>query len=613
MFCTNCGANVQEDAKFCTACGQVQPEPVAEVQEKITEVTEAAKTEVAEVAKIDVGEAVKTEVAKAFVKPAESGPAAFNPVPSVTPKPIPAPAPEPAAAPIPEAASAPEPAIAPAPTPIPNPAPVPAPAGNEKKTGFKPMYLVALAVIALVIFAAVKFIPGGGSGKAAVEHLVQTTDDGSIILSSKYAPIEIDGEVRSFTQSLDGTAAAYLKDYSYSYGGTLIYIVNGKAQEVAEDVMGFKLSQDGSTLAYLTEEYDYDYAELYVYSSGNSKLVSDEAYNEIEGIVLSPDGKTICYPVYDNGDINGFISVNGKTAEAIGKNRVCIAVANGGRYRYIADDRNGLYVSNGKDETKIGNNPETLMFNSALNEVMVVIDAKTYICVNGGDKVRLANEYMYPVLPGNTSIKYESGSFGIYPGSYAIASFKDQLAYSYTGECIYYINSKYEAVKTVSQVAGSVFVSDDGKRVVYAAENGSVCLCENAKSADSESVVLQKRAGVYWLNASQNLSSVYYVNYDDELMYISGKAEAKFVADYLDGYMAFSADGKTAYYTSDYELFMTTNGGKPVKVKASDDVEGLMNIGDRIYCYIYAGGSSYDLYEVNGSKLTKVAEEVYKY
>ena len=72
--------------------------------------------------------------------------------------------------------------------------------------------------------------------------------------------------------------------------------------------------------------------------------------NSMEGICLSPDGKTVTYiSDYDDKDdeFNGYIKVGSRAPDRIGKNMAAVAVSNGGKHLYyarVSDDGRTVFL-----------------------------------------------------------------------------------------------------------------------------------------------------------------------------------------------------------------------------------------------------------------------------
>ena len=136
-FCTHCGAQIPDNAKFCTACGTPTDAPdeatvvISDPEEPEEEVVDASDVE------------------------GEFTAASWSPEPAAKPAPAPKPAPKPQPAPQPR----PQPRPAPQPTPQPQPQPTPQPAAAPKKKGFfsylwlfLKVLIIAVAAVLLVSF-----------------------------------------------------------------------------------------------------------------------------------------------------------------------------------------------------------------------------------------------------------------------------------------------------------------------------------------------------------------------------------------------------------------------------------------------------------------------------
>ena len=100
-------------------------------------------------------------------------------------------------------------------------------------------------------------------------------------------------------------------------------------------------------------------------------------------------------------------------------------------------------------------------------------------------------------------------------------------------------------------------------------------------------------------------SAVYFVNYDDELMYQKGTRDAKYVCDDVEE-MIVANDG-TCLFLSNGSFFTSRNGGK--KVKITDEFEDLYVAGTGIYLETdYDDGEYTVQYSAKGGKFKTIYE-----
>ena len=107
-----------------------------------------------------------------------------------------------------------------------------------------------------------------------------------------------------------------------------------------------------------------------------------------------------------------------------------------------------------------------------------------------------------------------------------------------------------------------------------------------------------------------NLEYVYFMSYDEELFYLSGKKGKKIADDVTDVYM--SLDGKHCYYVvDDEEVFCSTEGGKGKKIVSAADLDAMVE-GGRLFLSAEVD-DVVTIYLMNGSKKKEVYSYEYSY
>jgi len=100
--------------------------------------------------------------------------------------------------------------------------------------------------------------------------------------------------------SVDSSKVALLVDKSEEGTGLLVLCDGAEVKDIAVDVSAFRISNDGSTLAFLTGVYSEGTGcDLYMYdcTSGETQFIAESAGWQF---VLSPTGKSIAYTVFDD-------------------------------------------------------------------------------------------------------------------------------------------------------------------------------------------------------------------------------------------------------------------------------------------------------------------------
>jgi len=117
-------------------------------------------------------------------------------------------------------------------------------------------------------------------------------------------------EYYSADNSTDSSKVALLVDKSEEGTGRLVLCDGTQVKEIAADVSAFRISNDGSTVAFQTGVYSEGVGcDLYIYdcTSGEMQLIAKSAGWQF---VLSPKGKAIAYTVFDDPEnMNSWSSV----------------------------------------------------------------------------------------------------------------------------------------------------------------------------------------------------------------------------------------------------------------------------------------------------------------
>lgn len=122
----------------------------------------------------------------------------------------------------------------------------------------------------------------------------------NVIVVGKDQTFEIQGVLDSADYTIDSSKVVMLFDRSENGTGRLVLCDGTEAKDIATDVSAFRISNDGSTLAFLTGVYSEGVGcDLYIYdcASGETNLIAESAGWQF---ALSPNGKAIAYTVFDD-------------------------------------------------------------------------------------------------------------------------------------------------------------------------------------------------------------------------------------------------------------------------------------------------------------------------
>ena len=499
----------------------------------------------------------------------------------------------------------------------------PSDASSKTKTlPIKKLLMIGIPVIVIII-AAIIIIPrlGAPGSSGAKNNISFFTDKGVIIVSGDNNPkFTIDGEMYSSQKSMDGSKAAVLTDYHTNTGGELWYVTTSACYQIAEDVVAYRISDTGNGIVYLTN-YDSrnSVATLFLYdtSSRNAARITEDAFYygsaDMMGICVSPNGKSVAY-ISDyserNNEFTGYVKIDGKAPEKIGKETFAVAVSDGGRNLYYvmrSDDGNSgsLHVRSGRNDNRLTSDVslgQTFLLNKDYSEVLYTVDDKTYVSRGGGEKQRVSGAAIYRlVLPWGTQIGTSADKMGI--TVYGIRSFSDFVAY--TGDGLVYVNNRLESSKisSSSNNANRAVVSSDGKTLLFINNNGHLSSVDPTKvGAERRELARNVEAFV----ASGDAKSIYFINDDDELWYIKGAASPVKISDDVSpsqSHLVLSNNSNRAFFLVDYgnkggELFYSNNGGRRAKIPGADEIISLWNTPANIF---YTNSDS-EVFRSNGSE-----------
>jgi len=497
-----------------------------------------------------------------------------------------------------------------------------------KSLPLKKIFIVAVPVLVLIIAAIIVIPLLSGSGSSIMKNSIVILGDWNetIISGNNNVKFTIDGYFDSAQSSLDGSKAAVLTDMSYYEGGALWFVTTSKATLIADGVVYYRLSDSGSTVAYLTD-YDHweDVAALYLYDAakGSSTKIADDAwYNarSVKGLSISPDGKTVTYiSDYDsrNQEYTSYIKTGNKAAEKIDDNTYCVAVSNGGTTMYYVKESSrgveSLYVKSGRNENRLISkiSPDTtLWLNKDYTQVIFNQDGRTDISKNGGGKERLYKDAIRDILlPQGTQRIFFSAGQSLSVSVIGIRSLTPFVGV--TSDGMIYFDNKYESnrISSSSDYQYGAIISSNGRKLLFLTNNGHLASIDPTKTGADRSEIGRN---VVMFVASSDASTIYFVNEDDELYYVRGNGDPSKVADDVNGRLVMQWNSTRAFFTVDDtssggELYFSNNGRGRTKVSGGDDVFMFFSTPTSVF-YVLDGQK---IFRSNGDeKFTRFAEYV---
>lgn len=393
-------------------------------------------------------------------------------------------------------------------------------------------------------------------------------------------PIIVDGAICETKYTMDGKELAVGLDRNAD-GYILSYCDGSNLFKVANNVDNFIFSASGNKIIYLTDYEDQDRTgDLYVYdvTSKKSTKIIDDAYREF---AISPDGGSIAYATDVSVELyggetglTGYVQIEGKEAEALGENKIAFALSNSGKYIYYLErtysdvDGNNLYVRNEESDNEIvrnGNNISNFCLNRDCSEILFRSDHIGYICINGAEKVKIADEFysFRMIMPDEIQRSYSITSEII-----NVSTFSDQLYYSsynIDDAKLVYLKNDLSTEQVLTCELDNFTMSSDGKAIYHNAYiNDSWCIeyYNNYRDYTSDADIIWSDKAIWSYLVMPDQSAVYFVDEIGDLWVASGSSEPKKMDTDVDNHsLTVSSDGKGIYYfTGDY---YSINGQRP--------------------------------------------------
>ncbi len=506
MFCTKCGAKIEDGAKFCTSCGQ----PVEDAPEAVAPAAEAAPVQ--ETAPAEKNGAVGDLLAKAKVFFAALAAKVMPALKKADDK----------------AAEV---------------------LGNKKNYAYSGVLVLLGLIITIAVVAAI--IPDG-NGFLATKEIQMSANDDIVYLFNEGKAIELKTDAESasgFKTSIDGEVIVF------SYDGSLYQVKGKKAKAFAEEVRDFTLSLYGDSVVYTVVD---GLETTYYYAKVGGKPV-EIFQNEVDltdgklltSYVISPDGKSVAYTVAEGLETDLYYFNGKKSTEVAGCDGKVVGMSNGGKYIYasvIDEDLSAdlfVYNKNGKRE-KIDSCSSRFALNLDGTEIMFFNDGRSYIAVKGKAAVKVASAELSLLLPRYTDV-YSSGSTVIYP-------IDSLYGHVYTsGSTAYFVAKKESKNVKLVNADSSRFTLDDSAEFLYYMDDDTLMCLDIAKGENAKSKAKEIAEDVESYVISSNRKYLYYVS-DNELLVVNGKKGGKpktIEGDDVSTRLVISNDDYVYYYCDD--------------------------------------------------------------
>ena len=539
MFCTKCGAKIDDGAKFCTSCGQ--PVEAAAPAAAATETPVQETAPVAEAAPVAAAAPAekKNTVGELIAKAKALWATVVEKVKPALKK-----ADDKAGEVL----------------------------GDKKNYAYAGVLVLVGLILTIAVVAAI--IPDGNGYLASKSVEAVDTDDVVYLLGEgKLTEIKTDAEaVASSKTSIDGETIVFM------YDGELYAVKGKKAKAFAEDVSDYTLSLYGDSVVYSVvdgSETTYYYAKV----GGKSVEIFQSDLEQLLGsYVISPDGKSVAYTVTEGLDTDLYF-FNGKKSEKVaGCDGKVIGMSNGGKYIYasVVDEdlstKLFVYNKNGKRE-KIDSCSGSFALNLDGTEILYSNNGKSYISVKGKEGKKVAGDSLSLLMPRYTD-SFSLGSATVYP-------VESLYGHVYTaGSTAYFVAKKDSKNVKLVKSDGSLRLDDSAEFLYYYDDEMLMCL-EVAKGEKAKDKAKEIAEDVEKFVISSDRKYLYYIN-DSELYVVNGKkgGKAKTIeGDDVSSSLTISKDDVVYYYCDDA---LCAAKGKS-KGKAVMEDASFQNLGGYVY------------------------------
>lgn len=464
---------------------------------------------------------------------------------------------------------------------------------------------VPAIVVVLLIVILVPMLFSGNKYATVSDSIDVFSSNGVTLISANNSMVTtIDDGMETYGISLDGKYG-----FIQTEDSTLYYVTTGEKRKVADDISEPRMADSGAAVLYLTDVSDGS-GTLNIYDAWGQKprKIADDVKSE--SFVISPDGQTVAYAAnWEDDDFDTYMVFgSGAPVKQDGK-LMPRAISNGGNYFYFNKGENldAFYVKSGDTETKLASTKVYFFrLNADYSQIMFETDSKTYLSINGAEKAKIANGSLRaPLVTSKGQYVYNQNYV-----THGISSFLNTLVG--IDEDVYYIQSNLDTNK-ISRVNSANYSSDgmfgmvcDDMRTLIYMDSSENLITVDASNPNAEKKQLAKSIKRY--QASSDGRIVYYINDDDELMYVYGSGgDPVKIADDVT-HIAMMPGGYRIYFLADYSngsgiLYFSDNGGQKTKVDKGGEVSGIKATNLSIYYQIRTDDQGdFELYRSSGGE-----------
>lgn len=433
---------------------------------------------------------------------------------------------------------------------------------ENEENGFSFLTVMLVAIILPAIVTAFiigrKSAPNDQMSQNAV--LYSFYENGDFFYNLKGDVYEPADQVRTYwyDHSADSSLIAYWlyeEDLGNprGYRTDLYYITKDlEPVKVAESVLDYMVSFNGSYIAYFQSFDNNSLYDLYLYevSSGKSTKIDEDVSSAY--FCLSPNGKIIAYQNYGTLYVGGLdMEVSEVARDDIRPSGVVpVAVSDDGAYLYYIFNGDLYYYNvNEKNSVQVAPNIDPLnlyanffCFNRDLSEMIYVVDFETYYYTPELDApVKIADDRLYRVLSNSSAAEtYHCSAYAEIAG---VDTLKGHVLEGYLSR-LYWLNEDAANAVEIAADYNDHMLSADGKSLLYL-EDGILYRLDSFGEEMSPTVVCEKD-NIQYFTANSDLSKIY-ISTARDLYYVKNREETEQLSDHL-AYVEYEEYGYYEYY-----------------------------------------------------------------
>lgn len=494
------------------------------------------------------------------------------------------------------------------------------------------MPLIIGAAAVLVIVAVVLIcVLAGGAGSTGISFVTEnsdlttyTVDDVVYLFNGTTLVDEIEG-VYLFNGTTPVDEIEKRRSPMLSENGSKMVIIDksdtlfmydgSKVTEIADYVLDYNISDDGSAILFRDED------KIYLYANGKEDSIADvEDYYACD--VISPNGSIVMYASCELSeeeqtelewygsdhfakDAECHVYRNGKD-EKLGK-YLPLAVSDDGSIAFVQKGNKLGYITNLQNEFKsIDSEFSSYNFNADNTAVLYTSNNKTYYYKKGMEKaVKVDNKSVELVAPKNgryTSLDTFYGTVG-----------SDFCKFTLNGD-------EFEQKKLVGSVY-NLEISADGTSALYMKKSGSSRRLYKLDLTNPQVKPVTVAKSADTCQYDDNFNHIYYSDYDNEygeyvLFYSNGMEDFKaaihdmgdlsrfYVTD--DGTCVYLYDSSNDGYETVYSVKCSVKGGKPTEPEGLSEVNSVSIEGDIVFAeyddevFVSADGTNFVKTKIEG-------------